>query len=138
MRAWAPVGALRGVAAGGRDTLACGQGVRIGRKCSRRLDADPERLMGKARQGLEEAARRVEVDQVLDPDAELAFEVDAGLDGEDCGTRQRCVGRDSREAWVLVRREADAVPRAVPEVLTVTGRLDDVARRGIRGATADR
>ena len=65
-------------------------------------------------------------DEVLDPHAELARQVDARLDGDDFAGREHVVGA-RREARPLVDLEADAVAEPVAEVLAVAGLLDHLA-----------
>ena len=81
---------------------------------------------------LDEAPRRVKVDEVLDPDARLALEVDPGLHGEDRGAGQRRLGRGAARG---------AAPRASPgrsrgpgrgrRPATRPSRVDDAAGEGI-------
>jgi hypothetical protein len=67
---------------------------------------------------------------VLEPHSPAAGEVDAGLHAErHAGCERRGVaGHDVR---VLVDLQADAVPRAVGEVLAVAGGRDDAASLGV-------
>src|SRR6476659_7336792 len=69
--------------------------------------------------------------EILDPAAADALEVDPGLDRDDLPGLQR-VRRLGREPRRLVDLEPDAVPEAVAEVAAVPGRLDRLAREGVR------
>src|SRR5437764_2621376 len=81
------------------------------------------------------AARFGNDDQVLDPDAELAREVDPRLD------RDRVAGlelafRARGEPRVLMDVQAHPVAEPVAEVLAVPRRLDHLARDGVDGTQA--
>ena len=80
------------------------------------------------------AAAAIEGDEVLDAHPGLAVQVDPGLDREHGRARQRRLGRPPAERRQLVRRETDAVPESVPEVLAVPA-VDD-HRRGRSRPTA--
>src|SRR5207342_3696867 len=84
-------------------------------------------------QALDPAGTRIDGDEILDPHAHLAFEVDAGLDGEDRRAGQWRLGRESPERRCLVRRQSDPVPGPVAEMLAVAGGRDDVACDRIDG-----
>src|SRR6185436_237386 len=103
--------------------------------------SDDDDLARELRQSLDSASCDVEADEVLDPDARLAVQVDAGLDREDRRARQGRVGGRPTERWVLVRRETDAVARAVAEMVAMPTLGDDgagerVHRRATRGLRA--
>src|SRR5262249_9716090 len=69
-------------------------------------------------------------DQVLDPHAAEALEVDARLDRDGHAGLDDVL--DARaHPGALVDLEADAVPQAVAEGLAQAGRLDPVARHGV-------
>src|SRR5436309_852340 len=70
-------------------------------------------------------ARGGDVD-VFDPDAELTRYEDAGLDGEGLSLLEDGVLRGV-QVWRLVDIHSDAVPKAVAEVISESGGLDDVA-----------
>jgi len=72
--------------------------------------------------------RDVDADQVLDPDARLALEVDAGLDREHRRARELDLGGALAQAGQLVGREADPVAGAVAELVAAAG--GDRSRRG--------
>ena len=80
-------------------------------------------------------------DEVLDPDAEAAGDVDAGLDRDDVAGAEHVVGALA-EARRLVDLEADAVAEAVAELVAVAAVADDRPRDlvggGSRHAGADR
>src|SRR3990172_7285768 len=95
----------------------------------------PRRLFGltvhheKLARGLVERdrTRRGTYDDVLDPDAVAALDVDAGLDGEGhVGLERQDVAGD--QVWILVTLEADAVAGPVEEPLSVTAGRDDRPR----------
>ena len=69
-------------------------------------------------------------DQVLDPDAELARQVDARLDRHHFPRRQGVLGA-LREARPLVDLEPDPVAEAVAEAVAVAGGLDQLAGGGV-------
>ena len=69
-------------------------------------------------------------DQVLDPDAELPGQVDAGLDRDDVALRELVLG-GGREPRPLVDLEAHAVAEPVAEVVAVPGLRDDLPGDGI-------
>src|SRR6476659_2330970 len=91
-------------------------------------------LRGRSADELELFRQRAEVaqpvladdDQVLDPDAKAARQVDAGLDGGDLPRGEDVVGA-LREPRALVDLEADPVPERVAEVLAVPGAVDHPA-----------
>src|SRR5579875_148539 len=65
-------------------------------------------------------------DEILDADAELAGQIDAGLHRDDGSGLERVLGPE-RERRRLVDLEADPVPEAVTVVALVAGAVDDVA-----------
>ena len=65
-------------------------------------------------------------DQVLDPHAELARQVDAGLDRHHFAGREHVLGA-LRDARLLVHLEPDAVAEPVAEALAVAGGADQLA-----------
>ena len=73
--------------------------------------------------------------QVLDPDPELARQVDAGLDGDDVAGAQLVLGA-LRQPRRLVDLEADAVTETVAELLAVAGGVDHRAGDGVDLAAA--
>ena len=74
-----------------------------------------------------------QIDHVLDADAELAGQVDTGLDGHDGARRNRAVPR-AAEVRILVDLDAHAVAQAVAHFSAVTGGHDDVISR-LEGTT---
>ncbi len=74
--------------------------------------------------------------EILDPDAALARQVDAGLDRHDVAGLQH-VRRLRAEDGRLVDLDADAVPEPVTEGLAEAGRLDRSAGRRVRVAARD-
>ncbi len=93
----------------------------------RALLADDHDLAREARQKVEPPVRGVDRHEVLDADAGLAIEVDAGLDREHRRAGQRRVGRPLAERGGLVRGKADAMAESVPEPLPVARVGDDLA-----------
>ena len=73
-------------------------------------------------------------DQVLDPDAELARQVDAGLDRHHFAGREHVLGA-RRDARPLVDLEADAVAEPVAEALAVAGGVDRARGRPRRASS---
>ena len=69
-------------------------------------------------------------DDVFQPDAEAAGQIDAGLDREHHALLQHRL-RGRGDVGRLVAIDAHAVAGAVDEVLAVAGILDDTARRGV-------
>ena len=74
---------------------------------------DDQHVPREPRQALDPAGAGVEQDEVLDPDARLALEVDPGLDREDRRRRQRRVRRRAAQRRPLVRRQSDPVAQPV-------------------------
>ncbi len=94
---------------------------------------DDDHLAGKLRQALDLAAFGVQQHEILDPDARLAVQIDAGLHGKHRRARQRVVRGPLSEGWRFVRREPDPMPGSVPEMRSVAGGGDDVAGDAVDG-----
>src|SRR3954451_14865315 len=88
----------------------------------------PDEILRGAREDIPAALR--DHDEILDPHAAAAGQVDARLDGDDVARHER-IGARPRQARSLVDLHADPVPEAVPEVLYMAGRGDHVARHGV-------
>ncbi len=86
---------------------------------------DDRQLLGEQRQHLLTA--RGHDDEVLDPHAQPAGQVDAGLDRHDVTDQQRILARQAREARPLVNLEPDAVAETVAEVIALPRLLDHLA-----------
>ena len=110
------------LASGGWRTSTCG------RRIPDRQTPTTTTPRGNRVRYVQAAGLRVEDDEVLDPDARLALEVDPRLDREDRRRRERRVGGRSAERRQLVGREPDAVAEAVAE-----GRPAPVGRRSSPG-----
>src|SRR5262249_19756058 len=108
----------------------------------RRYAAEVKYVSGEGYEFLGEAGQHLrpaglaDDDEVLDPDAAAARQVDARLDARDVadGQNLRRLGREPRQ---FVHVHADAVTQAVPEVRAEALRLDDVASGGVGIEPAD-
>src|SRR5829696_8189632 len=78
------------------------------------LDPDDDLVARELRDAIDAPRLDVDDDKVLDTDARLALDIDAGLDREDGPSWERLVGAPAPEPGQLVRREPDSMPQAVP------------------------
>src|SRR5689334_7022221 len=100
--------------------------------------ADDDDVAREPRQSLNSASGDIEANEVLDPDAHLPLQVDAGLDREDGRAPQRRVGGPLTERWLLVRRQTDAVACPVAEMVAMPALGDDRASERVHRRTARR
>src|SRR6476646_9777884 len=138
MRSWAPGIGRRADAAIG--VVWCGSIVAERSAADRRrhggLCADDDHVTRESGEAFDATATGVEPHQVLDADAGLAGEVDPGFDGKHGRARERRLRCPLAQARQLVRREADAVARPVPELVAMAGLGDDVSGDAVDGSTA--